>query len=298
MQTSSSAPVAVVTGAGTGFGRLTAEALARNGYQTYAALRDPAGRNATTAAELVAQGIHVVDLDVTSDASVDVAAHRILGETQRVDVLVNNAGAAYFGLTEAFTPELVRKQFEVNVFGVLRVNRAFLPGMRARGSGLIVYVSSVVGRFVLPFGGVYVASKHAIEALAETTAYEVRPFGVDVTIVEPSAFRTSIFEKQQYADDEARTATYGALANKPQELADSMVARADTEPGKVADAIVELAGRAPGTRPLRRIVGETGAAGPMNAAIAPIQHAILERFGMDALEPAFATDDAELAAAG
>ncbi len=297
MQTPSSRPVAVITGAGTGFGRLTAEALAQNGYRTYAALRDVAGRNAAAARELAAQSIDVVELDVTSDASVDAAARRILDESAHVDVLVNNAGAAYFGLTEAFTPQLVQRQFEVNVFGALRVNRAFLPAMRARRSGLVVYLSSVVGRFVLPFGGIYVASKHAIEALAETAAYELRPFNVDVTIVEPSAFRTSIFEKQLYADDEVRTASYGALASKPRELAESMVARADGDPGKVAAAIVELAGSPSGTRPLRRIVGDTAAAGPMNAAIAPIQRAILKGFGMDGLSPA-ATDDAELAAAG
>jgi NAD(P)-dependent dehydrogenase (short-subunit alcohol dehydrogenase family) len=297
MQATSSEPVAVVTGAGTGFGRLTAEALARSGYRTYAALRDPAGRNAAIAAELREQSIHVVELDVTSDSSVDSAVGRILAESAHVDVLVNNAGAAYFGLTETFTPELARQQFEVNVFGTLRVNRAFLPGMRARGRGLIVYVSSVVGRFVLPFGGLYVASKHAVEALAEATAYELKPFGVDVTIIEPSAFRTSIFEKQLFADDEARAATYGALATKPQELAAGMVQRASGEPGLVADAIVELAARPAGTRPLRRIVGDASGAGPMNAAIAPIQRAILERFGMDSLAPAVPYEDGALAVA-
>ncbi|HZO94565.1 MAG TPA: SDR family oxidoreductase [Candidatus Baltobacteraceae bacterium] len=297
MQSSSTQPVAIVTGAASGFGRLTAEALARNGYRTYAALRDPAGRNAGAAALLEAQGIRVVDLDVTDDESVEGAAQRILDEAGRVDVLVNNAGAAYFGLVETFTPALVQRQFEVNVFGTLRVNRAFLPSMRARGTGLVIFVSSVVGRFVVPFGGVYVASKHAIEALAETTAYELKSFGIDVSIVEPSAFRTSIFEKQSFADDEARAATYGSFAEKPHELAASMVARADDQPEKVADAIVELALRPSGTRPLRRVVGDSAGAGPMNAAIAPVQRAILERFGMDGLAPANALDDLQPAGA-
>ncbi|HEX3468160.1 MAG TPA: SDR family oxidoreductase [Candidatus Elarobacter sp.] len=297
MQVTSTAPVAVITGAGTGFGRLAAEALARDGYRTYAALRDPAGRNAAVARELEAQGLRVVDLDVTDDASVDAAARTILEEAGAVDVLVNNAGAAYFGLTEAFTPDLVRRQFEVNVFGVLRVNRAFLPAMRKRHSGLVVYVSSVIGRFVIPFAGVYLASKHAIEALAETSAYELRPFGVDVTIVEPSAFKTSIFDKQQYADDSERAATYGAFADKPAELAESMVARAGN-PQLVADAIVEIARRPAGTRPLRRIVGDASSAGPINAAVAPIQRAILEKFGMDALAPAVPYEDAALEPVG
>ena len=296
MQHAFSQPVAVVTGAATGFGRLTAEALARSGYRTYAAMRQPETRNAEHARELAAQGVHVVSLDVTDDASVDAAAHRILTETGRVDVLVNNAGAAYFGLTETFTPALAQQQFDVNVFGVLRVNRAFLPAMRAQRSGLVIYVSSVVGRFNIPFAGIYTASKHAIEALAESSAYELRPSGVDVTIVEPSAFRTSVFEKQVFGDDEERAASYGALAAKPRELAASMLERAG-DPHEVADAIVGLAQREPGTRPLRRIVGDASAAGAMNAAIAPIQHAILERFGMDGLAPAIPFEDGELAAA-
>ena len=295
MQTPSARPVAVVTGAGTGFGRLTAEALARSGYRTYAAFRDPNGRNAGIALQLSEQGLEVLELDVTSDASVDAAAERVLAESGRVDVLVNNAGAAYFGLTETFTPALVQRQFDVNVFGPLRVNRAFLPTMRAQRSGLIVYVSSVVGRFVAPFMGVYAASKHAIEALAETTAYELRPFGVDVTILEPSAFRTSIFDKQVFGDDESRAAGYGKLAAGPTELAARLLERAG-DPQEVADAIVGLAQRAPGTRPLRRIVGDASAAGSMNAVIAPVQNAILSGLGMDALAPTIPYEVGELAA--
>jgi NAD(P)-dependent dehydrogenase (short-subunit alcohol dehydrogenase family) len=296
MQHASSQPVAVVTGAATGFGRLAAEALARSGYRTYAAMREPDTRNAEHARDLAARDVQVIALDVTDDASVDAAAHRILTETGRIDVLVNNAGAAYFGITETFTPALAQRQFDVNVFGVLRVNRAFLPAMRAQRSGLVIYVSSVVGRFIIPFGGIYTASKHALEALAETSAYELRPSGVDVTILEPSAFRTSVFEKQVFADDDERAASYGALAGKPRELAASMVERAG-DPQHVADAIVELAQREPGTRPLRRIVGDASAAGAVNAAVAPIQHAVLERFGMDGLAPAIPYEDGALAAA-
>jgi NAD(P)-dependent dehydrogenase (short-subunit alcohol dehydrogenase family) len=296
MQTPSPQPVAVVTGAGTGFGRLTAEALARDGYRTYAALRDPAGRNAAPAAALAALGIQAVDLDVTSDASVDAAARRILAETGRVDVLVNNAGAAYIGLVESFTPALAQRQFEVNVFGVLRVNRAFLPAMRAQGSGLVVYVSSVVGRFVPPFMGIYAASKHALEALAEASAYELRPSGVDVTIVEPSAYRTNIFAAQVFGDDEARAAEYGALAAKPYELAERLAAN-DNDPQEVADAIVALARRAPGTRPLRRVVGDASNAGAVNAALAPLQRAALEGVGAGALAPAVPYEHGVLAAA-
>ncbi len=297
MQSPCTPRVALITGAGTGFGRLTAEALARSGYRTYAGVRDVARRNAALVAELAAEDITAVEMDVTNDASVDAAAARVLGESGHVDVLVNNAGAAYFGLTETFTPALAREQFEVNVFGVLRTNRAFLPSMRDRHSGLVVYVSSVVGRFVIPFAGMYVATKHAIEALAEASAYELRPSGVDVSIVEPSAMRTSIFDKQRFSDDEARSATYGTLASKPRELAVSMVARA-TDPQAVADAIVAIAALPPGRRPLRRVVGDAEVAGRVNAVLAPIQHAVLARLGLASLEPAVTADDAALAVAG
>src|SRR4030081_759854 len=148
----------VVTGASSGFGRDTAERFAAAGWRVFATIRDPRDRHAQATGELQQQGIRVVDLEVTDQVSVDRAAAEILADGP-VDVLVNNAGAAYFGVVEAFTPELIQQQFDVNVFGPMRVSRAFLPGMRDRRSGLVVYVSSVVGRYAIPFGGVYASSK-------------------------------------------------------------------------------------------------------------------------------------------
>ena len=105
---------------------------------------------------------------------------------------------------EAFTPELIQRQFDVNVFGPMRVSRAFLPGMRERGHGLVVYVSSVVGRLTIPFGGVYASSKWALEALAETSSYELAPFGVEVAIVQPGAYGTNISNSRVGPDDAER----------------------------------------------------------------------------------------------
>src|ERR1700736_2134321 len=144
----------VVTRARSGVGRDTGERFAAGGWRVFATIRDPKGRHAQAAADLERQGIRVVDLEVTDQASVDRAAAEILA-AGAVDVLVNNAGAAYFGILEAFTPETIQRQFDVNVFGQMRVSRAFLPGMRERRNGLVVFVSSVVGRYTFPFGGVY-----------------------------------------------------------------------------------------------------------------------------------------------
>ena len=122
---------ALVTGANSGFGRLTAEAFAAAGWRVYATMRNTTSKNAQAAADLRKAGISVVELDVTSDASVDAAAVSILAEAGALDVLVNNAGTGHFGVTEAFTPSSVEAQLATNVIGPLRVNRAFLPSMRA-----------------------------------------------------------------------------------------------------------------------------------------------------------------------
>src|SRR6202034_1079233 len=153
--------IAVITGTSTGFGYDTARLLAAEGLRVYGTMRDIAGRNAEPARALAALGVTPVELDVTDQASVDRAAAEILDAAGRVDVLVNNAGTAHMGTTEAFTPASLERQFATNVTGPFRVSRAFLPGMRANRSGLLVFVSSTVGRLVVPFTGVYTASKFA-----------------------------------------------------------------------------------------------------------------------------------------
>ena len=277
---------AVVTGASSGFGRLTAQTLAAAGWRVYATMRNVATTNAAAAAALKQAGISVVELDVTSDASVDAAAKSILSEAGAVDVLVNNAGTGYFGIEEAFTPAAAEQQFATNVIGPLRVNRAFLPSMRERNSGLVVFVSSVVGRMIIPFGGIYTASKWAIEALAETSSYELAPFGIDVAIVEPGAYATDIFGKVTGADDAARVAAYGDVANHAVALTERLAASAqERDPQEVADAILHLANAPAGTRPLRTVVPENPAIEAINNAIAPIQREIIKGSGFESLLP-------------
>jgi NAD(P)-dependent dehydrogenase (short-subunit alcohol dehydrogenase family) len=131
----------------------------------------------------------IVDLDVTDDASVKRAIEYVVRTANRLDVVVNNAGVSYTGPIEAFTMEQVHQQFDTNVFGVIRVNRAALPQMRAQGSGLLLQVGSVLGRVALPFAGLYGASKFALEGLTEAYRYELAALGIDAAIVEPAPIR-------------------------------------------------------------------------------------------------------------
>jgi NAD(P)-dependent dehydrogenase (short-subunit alcohol dehydrogenase family) len=281
----SNQPTVVVTGASSGFGRDTAQRFAAAGARVFATVREPHGRHAQATAELERAGIRVVDLEVTDQASVDRAAVEILAHGP-VDVLVNNAGAAYFGVVEAFTPEMIQRQFDVNVLGPMRVSRAFLPGMRERRSGLVVYVSSVAGRFAIPFGGVYSASKWALEALAESSSYELAPFGVDVAIVQPGAYDTNISNSRTGPDDAERVGAYGEVMPLAANVFGALTAAAaGRDSREVAEAIFALAERPAGTRPLRTPVpGDPGIVA-FNEAGAPLQRAMVENFGLGELLP-------------
>jgi NAD(P)-dependent dehydrogenase (short-subunit alcohol dehydrogenase family) len=276
--------VAVVTGTSTGFGYDTARLLAAGGYRVYGTMRDIAGRNAEPARKLSALGITPIEMDVTDQASVDRAATEILAAAGHIDVLVNNAGTAHMGVTEAHTPASLERQLATNVVGPFRVSRAFLPGMRERRSGLVVFVSSVVGRIVIPFMGVYESSKWALEALAESLSYELRPFGVDVAIVEPGAYATNIFNSMIPADDTARVASYGDVA-KTFDAIGAGLAASVRDPIEVAHAIAALVALPAGTRPLRTPVPSESPADTINAAAAPIQRGVLEAYGLSHLLP-------------
>ena len=148
----------LITGASTGFGRDTAETLARAGHTVFASMRDTREKNRQHADELHKQGIKVVELDVTSDASVEKAIEEVLANAPTIDVLENNAGLASAGITEAFTPDQAKVVFNTNVVGVLRTSRAVLPSMRKHRDGLIINISSILGRVTFPFFGIYGAS--------------------------------------------------------------------------------------------------------------------------------------------
>ena len=198
----------LITGASTGFGRDTAETLSRAGHKVLASMRDPEGKDRTHANALRGQNIEVVELDVTDSKSVERTVAAVIAKAGRIDVLVNNAGVAAAGVSEAFTPEQAAALFDVNVIGLLRVTHAVLPHLRRQNDGLIINIGSILGRVTFPFFGLYGASKFAVEALTESFRYEVSQLGIDVALVQPSAYPTQMYASAaQPADSGGRRST-------------------------------------------------------------------------------------------
>jgi NAD(P)-dependent dehydrogenase (short-subunit alcohol dehydrogenase family) len=269
----------VITGTNSGIGAGTARKLAADGYRVFGTMRDPDGRNATAKRELEAHGVTVVGLDVTDQESVDRGTTEILRQAKHIDVLINTAGSMHVGITEGFTPASVERQFATNVVGPLRMSRAFLPGMRSRKSGLVLFLSSFSGRLVMPFGGVYTASKFAIEAIAESLSYELRPFGVDVAIVEPANYTTNIWPSAIYPDDAPTVESYGEIAKTIDAIAHVLISTAGN-PSEVVDTLVALVKAPAGERPLRTANPAGGPLDAVEAAVEPIQRGTLEFYGL------------------
>jgi NAD(P)-dependent dehydrogenase (short-subunit alcohol dehydrogenase family) len=179
------AKVALITGARTGIGNACARLLAAEGHRVYGTSRTP------SAVEESDPGFNLIAMDVNDTESVNQGVETILTEAGRLDVVVNNAGFGYGGAVEDSSVEETKALFETNVFGPLRVCRAVLPHMRGRGEGLIVNVSSIGGLMGLPFQGLYSASKFAVEGLTASLRMEVKPFGIQVVLLEPGDIRTS-----------------------------------------------------------------------------------------------------------
>jgi NAD(P)-dependent dehydrogenase (short-subunit alcohol dehydrogenase family) len=187
--------VAVVTGSSSGIGLATSLALARNGYLTYATMRNLAKRDSVqSTAEKQHLSIRTVQLDVTDENSVKNAIQSILSESGRIDLLVNNAGYGLTGALEDIRIDEIRALYETNLFGVIRVTQAILPTMRKQGSGRIINISSGAGRIGYPGGSAYVSSKFALEGLSESMAYEIEQFGIRTVLVEPGFVRTNFGE--------------------------------------------------------------------------------------------------------
>lgn len=220
-------PVALVTGASSGIGRAIAARLARGGYRVFGTARDP-GRLGSDA------GFEPVRMDVRGDESVARGVDEVLRSAGQIDLLANNAGYAVVGAVEETSPAQARALFETNVFGALRVSRAVLPAMRARGRGRIVNISSVAGFAPAPFMGAYAASKHALEALTEALDHEVRNFGVRAVLVQPGFTRTEIASNQETGDSPVNV--YGALRDGLTAHIASAVA-AGVEPEVVANVV-------------------------------------------------------------
>src|SRR5919197_4321270 len=184
--------VAIVTGSSSGIGYETSLELARNGFLTYATMRN---LNNSENIKLVATKenlpIRINQLDVTDDVSVQNAVQAISSETGRIDVLVNNAGYGLNGAFEDLAMDEIKAQYETNVFGLIRTTQTVLPIIRKQKSGVIINISSAAGRFGYPGGSAYVSTKFAVEGLSESMSYELEPFGIKVVVVEPGVIRTN-----------------------------------------------------------------------------------------------------------
>lgn len=277
----------IITGSSSGFGMKAAKDFADQGYQVFATMRNPDGKNATNKAELTAHSdhIHVVDMDVTDDASVQTAMASIIDQAGNIDVLINNAGAMYIGITEAFSLDQARAQMEINYFGAVRTIQAVLPSMRAAQSGLIINTSSLVGQISPPFFSTYSATKHALEGYVQGLRYEVAPLGIDVAIVQPGPFRSGLLGGGETPSRGDILTSYGDLAQVPVALTEHfgqfLQSEEAPDPQLVVDTYLKLAAMPAGKRPTRTVVGISWGVDEINAAKQPIQDRVLEEMQLE-----------------
>ena len=239
-------PVALVTGASSGIGEATALELAKAGYIVYAA-----ARRVERMAHLAQDGIRPIPMDVTDDASMQEGVNKIVAEAGRIDVLVNNAGYGSYGALEDVPMDEARYQFEVNVFGAARLTQLVLPHMRANHAGKIVNITSMGGKIYTPLGAWYHATKFALEAISDCLRVEVKPFGIDVIVIEPGGIKT---EWAGIAADKLRAvSSTGPYAPQANAVADALTSesnqRRTSPPELIARTITKaVKARKPRTR--------------------------------------------------
>jgi len=251
--------IILVTGTSTGFGKLITQTLSKEGHTVIAAMRGVNDKNQAVAQELAElPGVEVVELDVTSDTSVQETFVKSLAKYGHIDVLVNNAGVAGFGVTEAYTLDQVRRLFEVNFYGVLRTYNAVLPSMRARKDGLIINLSTGASGFTVPFMVPYMASKFAMESLTEGFQAELKDYGIENVSIQSGVYPTEMntgVKPGVNADKEDIVAAYGSAAVDAFDAVGTALfgkmAEFKMDPQTIADGVLELINKEKGTRPLR-----------------------------------------------
>ncbi|BDU19503.1 SDR family oxidoreductase [Dyella sp. GSA-30] len=292
--------VIIVTGASSGFGLMTAKALAHAGHTVYASMRDVAGKNAAQVASIADYAktngvdLRTVELDVQSEPSAAAAITTVVRAHGHLDVVVHNAGHMSYGPAEAFAPEQFAQLYDINVLGTQRVNRAALPQLRKQGRGLLVWVSSSSSRGgTPPYLAPYFAAKAGMDALAVSYAGELARWGIETSIVVPGAFTkgTNHFAHSGSPADKQRaeeyangpTADFSEVAFKG--LAD--LEPADADPQAVADAIVEVVDKPFGKRPFRvHIDPSEDGAEIVNGVADRVRAELLRRIGLeDILKP-------------
>jgi NAD(P)-dependent dehydrogenase (short-subunit alcohol dehydrogenase family) len=289
--------VVVVTGASSGFGRLSANAVARSGHTVYASMRETSGRNAPQVAELQKFAkdnkidLRAIELDVQSQDSVDRAVAKIVSTHGHIDVVIHNAGHMVFGPAEAFTPEQLAELYDINVLSTQRVNRAILPQLRKQRNGLLVWVSSSSSAGgTPPYLAPYFASKAGMDALAVIYARELTLWGIETSIVVPGAFTggTNHFARSGRPADDARVAEYeaGPYANYGNKImkAFAAIVPPDADAAAVGDAIAKIVDMPFGKRPFRVHVDPTqDGAEVAFTVIDRMRTDMLHRVGLDEL---------------
>ena len=229
--------VALVTGSSSGIGYETALLLARNGFDTFATMRNMnKSKEITEVSEREKLSLRVIQLDVNDDKSVTDAINNILKEKKSIEVVVNNAGYGLMGSVEDSSLDEIKAQFETNFFGAIRVMQKVIPIMRKQRSGTIVNVSSIAGRIGFPMGSAYVSSKFALEGLSESISYELKQFGIKIILIEPGVIKTNFALVTPKKAVDANS-SYSQLMNKLEENLFSTIANG-TSPKEVAAVIL------------------------------------------------------------
>lgn len=295
--------VIVITGASSGFGALTARALATAGHRVYAGMRETSGRNAPQVANLTAYAkehscdLRWIEMDVASEESVEAAIKKIVAENGRLDVVVHNAGHMVFGPAEAFTPKQLAELYDINVLSTQRVNRAVLPTLRKQGEGLVVWVSSTSTRGgTPPYLAPYFAAKAGMDSLAVSYAGELARFGIETSIIVPGAFTsgTNHFVHAGKPEDVKTLAAYetGPNATLSKEIMDGFARTAppDADVSAVAEAVVRVVDLPFGKRPFQvHIDPANDGAEIVNGVANRVRPEVLRNIGLaDLLKPAAA----------
>ena len=289
--------VILVTGASSGFGLMTAQSLAQAGHTVYASMRETEGRNAPQVAAIVAWAaeqkadLRTVELDVQSEASAQAGVAAVIADAGRLDVIVHNAGHMVFGPAEAFTPDQYIQQFDVNVMGAQKVNRAALPHLRGQGQGLLVWVGSSSTRGgTPPFLAPYFAAKAAMDALAVSYSTELALWGIETTIIVPGAFTkgTNHFAHAGAPADKDRGAEYeaGPYAGIADRALKGLAGLepADADPSEVARQIVRVIDMPFRKRPFRVHVDPSqDGAEVVNAVADRMRREMYRNIGLEAL---------------
>lgn len=252
----------LVTGANGDFGQSIVRNLLSAGHTVIASMRDTEKRNQQHKKELESIGAYVIEMDVTNDWSVERGIDLAIEYAQTLDGVVNNAGLACYGIQDEFSDHDWQKIFDVNVFGVQRINRAIIPHLKKNNQGFLLHVSSLIGRMILPYWGPYSASKWALEALAETYRVELAQFNIDSCIIEPGPYATSFFQnlsQPQAPHKNSNSTTQSQQADELYiELLSTLVSSTLQNSVNVATAIRQVIELPTGLRPLRTVVDSLG----------------------------------------